>query len=192
MLNGGDVWHIYDQHGDVLTINGVALYKKALARFIRGANMQGFELCWNWTRTKPDGYGQFNLMDRRTSDHKSISFVAHRVSWVMANQMDVPSGLLILHSCDNRACVNPLHLRPGTHKENTQDAIIRCRFNGSVGAGERNVNAKLTEDMVRSIRSRHGKDGATYAKLAEEYGLTITKKTIRNAKQGKTWSHVDD
>lgn len=50
---------------------------------------------------------------------------AYRWSWAIAYQRD-PVGL-VLHSCDNSRCVNPAHLREGTHHENNQDAVERGR-----------------------------------------------------------------
>lgn len=34
----------------------------------------------------------------------------------------------VLHSCDNKRCINLEHLRFGTHSENMQEAIERGRF----------------------------------------------------------------
>jgi len=40
----------------------------------------------------------------------------------------------ILHACDNRKCVNPLHLTPGTHEKNMQDCKAKGRIrNQSTG-----------------------------------------------------------
>jgi hypothetical protein len=36
---------------------------------------------------------------------------------------------MALHTCDNRPCINPLHLYDGTAKQNTADCIARGRFN---------------------------------------------------------------
>lgn len=34
----------------------------------------------------------------------------------------------VLHSCDNKGCVNTAHLRVGTPKENSEDAVSRNRL----------------------------------------------------------------
>ena len=70
--------------------------------------------CWLWDGDA-EHYGNFR------------GELAHRVSWEL-HQGPIPEGLYILHGCDiggaERAaygCVNPMHIRPGTPKENTQD-----------------------------------------------------------------------
>ena len=37
------------------------------------------------------------------------------------------AGMIIRHRCDNPACINPLHLRSGTQKDNIQDMMRKGR-----------------------------------------------------------------
>lgn len=78
--------------------------------------------CWPW-RASLDrhGYGQFKPV------LGAPPLRAHRVAWEIFNGRDVPDGRLILHSCDNPRCCNPNHLRPGTHKDNARDMLVRHR-----------------------------------------------------------------
>lgn len=75
--------------------------------------------CWLWTRARTSGgYGHFRLM--------GMQVYAHRASYE-AHVGPIPDGLHILHACDTPACVNPAHLRPGTHQENMHDRDSRGR-----------------------------------------------------------------
>src|SRR5208283_5473076 len=75
--------------------------------------------CWLWIRkTDKNGYGRFAYWDKTIS--KSFKVYAHKFSYILAKGQ-VPNGLKILHTCDNKACVNPAHLYLGSDKMNGAD-----------------------------------------------------------------------
>ena len=76
--------------------------------------------CWEWTGGKTRaGYGVFWYMKQ-----KGNSILAHRLSYTVFKG-DIPKGMQVLHSCDNPSCVNPKHLRVGTHSDNMEDKVAR-------------------------------------------------------------------
>ena len=78
--------------------------------------------CWEWTASRiPQGYG-------RLCYKGDSSEYAHRVSYLVFKG-EIPSGMCVLHTCDNPGCVNPDHLWLGTHQQNMDDRNQkgRCR-----------------------------------------------------------------
>lgn len=139
--------------------------------------------CWEWTAAKnQNGYGML-----RNNGHSAL---ASRLSWVLEHNQPVPHGLHILHTCDNRGCVNPSHLYVGTNADNVRDKVQRGRTpkEQPKKKGEGHPLAKLTEAQVRDIRHRHSGRRGDGRDLAREFG--VARSTITLIVQRKLWSHV--
>lgn len=66
--------------------------------------------CWLWKGTpRPDGYCTFGIAKR----------YIHRIAYELY-KASIPENLILDHLCRNRACCNPDHLEPVTHKINSQ------------------------------------------------------------------------
>src|SRR6185436_14753653 len=61
--------------------------------------------------------------------YKGKNISAHRLTWIK-NNGEIPKGLLVLHKCDIRSCVNIEHLWLGSHKENSQNMVKKGRAKG--------------------------------------------------------------
>lgn len=137
------------------------------------------EGCWEWIGpTRPNGYGHI-----QKGGKGSPTLSAHRLSYEM-HKGKIPDGLVIMHSCDNPACVNPDHLSAGTFKENTADMIAKGRKRIVAPKGTDNGKAKLNDSLVRYIRQ----SSKNAASIARE--LSLSANCIRGVRTGRTWSHV--
>lgn len=142
--------------------------------------------CWVWTGGfSSNGYGTFNL--------NGDIVKAHRASYLLyvGDITEVPGadsrGTCVLHSCDNAACVNPGHLRLGTHKDNMDDKAKRSRVVSKPLLGDAHQNSKLRSVDIPVIRLLRYV-GAGYAQIGEVFG--VTRATIHRVIDGTTWSHV--
>ncbi len=93
--------------------------KTAEQRFWDKVEIIPFHQCWEWIGSKDkNGYGLIKRNGR--------SVRAHRASYEI-NIGEIPSGMVIMHSCDNPGCVNPEHLSVGTPLQNSLDCKVKGR-----------------------------------------------------------------
>jgi hypothetical protein len=99
---------------------------------------------------------------------------AHRVMAFWMGKIDsighkgsIKTGL-VLHSCDNRLCVNPAHLSVGGAGKNLTEAYERGHKLPMGGVD--NPRAKLSADTVRAIRADYAL-GLVHAQLAAKYAV---------------------
>ena len=134
--------------------------------------------CWLWIgAVDSSGYGNFRYKDRYLGAHK-VSYLIHKG--------EVGKGYLVLHTCDVRCCVNPNHLKLGTHADNMEDRNIKGRQ--AHLRGTKNGNSKLNEEDVITIFTKYdGKEHTIYT-LGREYNVHPS--TIHLILKGRNWSHI--
>lgn len=142
--------------------NSVGFLDSDVARFWFKVDRSG--ACWQWRGSVTGrcsrvhrGYGQFTVGSRHV--------YAHRVAWEMTHG-PIPAGLCVLHECDTPTCVNPAHLRLGTHRDNMRDAQERSRLH----VNRPNKQQVSPADVARIIALR--RTGAKLHVIADQFGVS--------------------
>ena len=74
--------------------------------------------CWEFSMRDRDGYGVFQLDGKQWRAHRFMMHITEGLS------VDKP---VVMHTCDNPACVNPKHLQNGTIQDNNLDKLNKGR-----------------------------------------------------------------
>ena len=157
-----------------MTNNNLSLQDKLLTKTVQVGE------CLVWTGMLSDkGYGLIKTGGKVRR--------AHVVHYELHNG-PVPEGKILMHSCDNRACIHLGHLSPGTQLANVRDMFAKGRANKA--RGEKASQSKLSEAQVLQIRDRYqpGKYGAGSHVLAKEFG--VSKTSILAIVKGQSWTHI--
>ena len=86
--------------------------------------------CWIYTgHVNSSGYGTVSCENMIDLPDNNSQVSVHKISYLF-HRARLPKDTIILHSCDNRRCCNPDHLRAGTRLENSLDAVTRGRLKG--------------------------------------------------------------
>lgn len=105
-----------------------------------------------------DGYGVLY------SSEAKKNLKAHRVAKWLAGE-PIPTGLMSLHQCDNKRCVNPDHIRAGTNSQNQIEARDRGLTRNVVPRRRETIRA-MTEEQFAVWQLRFvGKSGRAISNL---------------------------
>jgi hypothetical protein len=143
--------------------------------------------CHQWIAGRSSsGYGVFTV-NVGEKVYSPLHIGAHAVAYTiyigeLKNQC--------CHKCDNRVCVNPLHLFDGTVKDNAIDRGAKGR--GADQRGSSNPASVLTDDDVRYIRNNYQRTHRNLGngtELASKFG--ISQALVSMIINRKRWAHVD-
>lgn len=113
----------------------------------------GANACWPWQGPrKATGYG----MTRVLGGHGHAS----RAAFVLSGGR-LRRGQVVMHTCDNRACCNPAHLRAGTQLQNIKDRDAKRR-----------TFRKLCERKVACLRFLYRTRLFSQRELGRAFGIT--------------------
>lgn len=127
--------------------------------------------CWEWTGAlDEDGYGKVRV--------GKVGRKAHRIAYEITYGKAPPP--LLRHTCDNRPCVRPDHLLPGTHKDNAQDKAERGRAPSGDNHWTRRKPdllpswVKIGDDRLELLYQEYLRNRPNRAWLARKYGIGRT------------------
>jgi transposase-like protein len=124
------------------------VYAPVEERFWLKVNKRADDECWVWMGAKGNhGYG-------RTTKDGAIVLAYH--------------GAVVMHTCDNRLCVNPAHLKLGTQADNMKDMDAKGRRVPHGVKGEKHHAAILTDAQRAAIVA----DKRGHSAVAREYGVS--------------------
>lgn len=124
-------------------------------------------------KRQPNGYGRVSI--------DSVYRRAHVYACEQAHGPCPPDKSEVAHSCGERMCINPRHLRWATRQENAADHVLH----GTTNRGEQSGTARLTWKQVSAIRSRYIDGNVTQQQLANEHGVHVM--TINDIIHHRTW-----
>lgn len=152
----------------------------------------GPDACWPWkgarfggayqpkgsrSRQRRQPYGKFTYVKE---DGVSVTVAAHRYAWEEENG-PVPPGKILRHvACRNPPCVNPRHVAPGTHQDNSNDAVR----DGTPRFGLGHPRAKLSIAKITCAATQRAA-GRLLKDVALELG--VHREVLSRALRGKSW-----
>ena len=143
-------------------------------RLDKNSRLQGECLVWLGSKS-PHGFGRIHIKGRMWSTHR-VAYTLH--------YGEIPPGLLVLHYCDNPACLRIEHLYTGTWGHIMQYHAERGQINQR---GERNSRSKLTNVEVCELRELY-RSGTSARELAQRFH--IARETVYSIVRGKNWKHL--
>lgn len=125
-----------------------------------------------------NGYVHFQF--RLNKQKKNV--YAHRASYVIHNNEEILSEDVIMHTCDNPSCVNPLHLVKGTHIDNVIDRVQKNRsaIGSKNGRFKHGIYTKEQKDYRKS--NPKPKSPPSNRLLKSEEKIKEVKLAIKNRK----------
>ena len=101
--------------------------KRLLYYIVRATVTKGRDPCWKY---KPKKYNHYITFKTRGCKYfKTKSTYLHRFVYAVYNDEVLTQDDVIMHTCDNRICINPKHLKKGTIQTNNADRERKRKLN---------------------------------------------------------------
>lgn len=143
--------------------------------FWTNVDVRDMRECWRWKDS--ESYGVFS--------NNGESVPAHRFAW-SCTYGEIPRGLLVLHGCDNKWCVNPRHLRLGTHEDNNRDKAVFTRAQAAIESARRKT--ALRADEIREATTAAATEPCVVPKIDGPLSPLPFGDVVRKLRTAKGWT----
>ncbi len=139
--------------------------KEMIIEFWSQVEKRSPNACWLWSgRVATDGYGRFY--------NKGKELIVHRLAYALDNKVELTRKVVILQSCKNKICCNPKHLYLETKKQQLERMAEDGRLKGFAQRGEKNKNAKLTNEQASQIKEIYFNEHISQSALAKRFKIS--------------------
>lgn len=145
-------------------------------RFIELAAAHQSDACLIWPYGQNQGYGAIQYPGIRGRAPRVVCTLVY-------GPAPTDRRYDVAHSCGNKLCVAPRHLRWATRKENEADKVSH----GRTSRGSNQGRSKLTEADIRAIRAEQVRSTSD---MAAYYG--VHRHHINFIRARKTWKWLED
>jgi len=143
--------------------------------FLSKINIAGDDECWEWRgRINNKGYGHIKWEE----DGRKKQITVHKIAYYYFKDEWV-NNLFIMHTCNNKKCCNPNHLKIGGHRENTQQAA------------KDGLMKKLIEPQILEKIKELNLAGKTLKEIKKELKLNIGRYALLKILDKKVYSYLD-
>lgn len=106
--------------------------------------------CWNWKADTSNGYGRININGKVYLAHKVALYIKGENIQLYKKEKGA-AGVVVMHTCDNRKCVNPEHLKIATQLENVRDSIKKGTHFTPDWSGDKNPHSRFNRTNSYSV-----------------------------------------
>jgi hypothetical protein len=130
--------------------------------FLNKIEFNSIDKCWGYQFKKVIGKHKIELIP-------NIRLMHYRYMYLIANNLDtLNSEDLIRHQCHNKFCLNPNHLKSGTHQDNKNDNILKGQVNPT---WSHLMTYEKIEDLIIKLKNKYFKK---LLDIEEYYGIDNT------------------
>ena len=141
--------------------------------------------CWQWQLALRNTYGVMKYSGKNESAHR-LSYLAFRGK--------IPDGLLVCHTCDNPACINPKHLFLGTHSDNMQDCSKKGRLVVPLGhpfpEGYQPPNSSVSLPKAKRVKASIKKHYPTLSLKEIAIKNNVSYQMVRDIRRNRSYKSV--